>query len=155
LKILDKYFGHTVNEKGYRVLNNVRVIQGDGIDHASIRSILFCMEMAGYSVDNIAFGQGGALLQQINRDLLKFAMKCSAIRVNGEWRDVYKDPITDKGKRSKRGLLALVERNGVYTTVSQSEAGSNDVLKVRFHNGELFNQTTFAEVRERANQPFV
>jgi nicotinamide phosphoribosyltransferase len=154
LKILDKYFGHTVNEKGYRVLNNVRVIQGDGIDHASIRSILFCMEMAGYSVDNIAFGQGGALLQQINRDLLKFAMKCSAIRVNGEWRDVYKDPITDKGKRSKRGLLALVERNGVYTTVSQSEAGSNDVLKVRFRNGELFNQTTFAEVCERANKPF-
>ncbi len=154
LKILDKHFGHTVNEKGYRVLNNVRVIQGDGIDHASIRSILFCMEMAGYSVDNIAFGQGGALLQQINRDTLKFAMKASAVRVNGEWRDVYKDPITDKGKRSKRGLLALVERNGVYTTVSQSEAGSNDVLKVRFRNGELFNQTTFAEVRERANQPF-
>jgi nicotinamide phosphoribosyltransferase len=154
LKILDKYFGHTANEKGYRVLNNVRVIQGDGIDHASIRSILYSMELAGYSADNIAFGQGGALLQQVNRDDLKFAMKCSAICVNGEWRDVYKDPITDKGKRSKRGLLALVERNGVYTTVSQSEAGSNDVLKVRFRNGELFNQTTFAEVRERANQPF-
>lgn len=49
LKILDKYFGHTVNAKGYRVLNNVRVIQGDGIDHASIRSILFSMDLAGYS----------------------------------------------------------------------------------------------------------
>jgi nicotinamide phosphoribosyltransferase len=156
LKILDKHFGHTVNEKGYRVLNNVRVIQGDGIDHASIRSILFCMEMAGYSVDNIAFGQGGALLQQINRDTLKFAMKCSAICVNGVWRDVYKDPITDKGKRSKRGRLALIEwADGDFTTVPQDEAGDKDQLQVRFRNGKLFNQTTFAEVRERANQPFV
>ena len=156
LKILDKHFGHTVNEKGYRVLNNVRVIQGDGIDHASIRSILFCMEMAGYSVDNIAFGQGGALLQQINRDTLKFAMKCSAICVNGVWRDVYKDPITDKGKRSKRGRLALIEwADGDFTTVPQDEAGDKDQLQVRFRNGKLFNQTTFAEVRERVNQPFV
>jgi nicotinamide phosphoribosyltransferase len=166
LKILDKYFGHTVNEKGYRVLNNVRVIQGDGIDHSSIRSILFSMDIAGYSADNVAFGQGGALLQQINRDTLKFAMKCSAIRVNGEWRDVFKDPITDKGKRSKKGLLGLVkvpvfaatsfEQVGEnYHTVSQESAGEQDLLKLRFKNGELYNQTTFAEVRERANKPFV
>lgn len=154
LKILDKYFGHTVNEKGYRVLNNVRVIQGDGIDHASIRSILFSIDLAGYSVDNIAFGQGGALLQQVNRDTQKFAMKASAANVFSVWRDVYKDPITDSGKRSKRGLLALVQRDGVYTTVPQAEAGENDLLKVRFLNGELYNQTTFAEVRERANRPF-
>lgn len=155
LRILDQYFGHTVNSKGYRVLNNVRVIQGDGIDHLSIRSILYSMELAGYSADNVAFGQGGALLQQINRDTMKFAMKCSAIRVNGEWRDVYKDPITDKGKRSKKGLLGLVKELGImYTTVSQSEAGDNDLLKLRFRNGELFNQTTLAEVRERANKPF-
>ena len=155
LKILDKYFGHTINAAGYRVLNNVRVIQGDGIDHASIRSILYSMELAGYSADNIAFGQGGALLQGVNRDDLKFAMKCSAIRVNGEWRDVYKDPITDKGKRSKRGLLALIEVDGLYQTVTQDEAGSTGSLKVRYKDGKLFNQTTFAEVRERANQPFV
>lgn len=155
LKILDKYFGHTVNSKGYKVLNNVRVIQGDGIDHASIRSILFSMDLAGFAVDNIAFGQGGALLQQINRDTLKFAMKCSAIRVNGEWRDVYKDPITDSGKRSKKGLLGLVQMvGGYYATVPQDQAGGKNFLKLRFRNGELFNQTTFSEVRERANKPF-
>lgn len=157
LKILDQHFGHTINSKGYRVLNNVRVIQGDGIDHASIRSILFCMDLAGYSADNVAFGQGGALLQQINRDTLKFAMKASAVCVNGEWRDVYKDPVTDKGKRSKKGLLALVVRDGEYVTVRQEELaqGEEDLLKVRFLNGVLLNQTTFAEVRERANKPFV
>jgi nicotinamide phosphoribosyltransferase len=78
---------------------------------------------------------------------------------------VFKDPITDKGKRSKRGLLGLIkvpvfnspsyEQVGEnYHTVSQERAGEQDLLKLRFRNGELFNQTTFAEVRERANKPF-
>jgi nicotinamide phosphoribosyltransferase len=72
---------------------------------------------------------------------------------------VFKDPITDKGKRSKRGKLALVYNDGEYKTVSASDSvvrlPNQDLLKLRFRNGELFNQTTFAEVRERANKPFV
>jgi len=42
-------------------------------------------------------------MQNVNRDTCKFAIKASAIKVNGEWRDVYKDPITDPGKKSLRG----------------------------------------------------
>ena len=57
LTILEKNFGHTINEKGYKVLNNVRVIQGDGINHQSIRSILANITKSGYSADNVAFGQ--------------------------------------------------------------------------------------------------
>ena len=83
LKILDKNFGHTTNAKGFKVLNNVRVLQGDGITHQSIRSIIFTITLAGYSVDNVVFGQGGALLQIVNRDDQKFAMKCSAALVDG------------------------------------------------------------------------
>jgi nicotinamide phosphoribosyltransferase len=107
LRILDKNFGHTINEKGFKVLNNVRVLQGDGITHQTIRSIIFTITMSGYSVDNVAFGQGGALLQIVNRDDQKFAMKCSAALINGEWVDVFKDPITDKGKQSKKGRVTL------------------------------------------------
>jgi nicotinamide phosphoribosyltransferase len=152
-QILDKYFGSVVNDKGFKVLNNVRIIQGDGIDHASIRAILFSLEIAGYSADNIAFGQGGALLQQVNRDTLKFAMKCSAARVKGEWIDVFKDPITDTGKKSKKGLLALTVRANGYQTIRKRDMieGDVDLLKIRFMSGELLNETTFDEVRERAN----
>ena len=151
-RILDQYFGHTMNSKGYRVLNNVRVIQGDGINDASIRGILLSLEIAGYSADNIAFGQGGALLQQIDRDTLKFAMKCSAVRVAGEWRDVYKDPVTDTGKRSKRGRLALTKNDaGEYVTV-RKEASVNDILVTVFDNGKIMNSTTFEEVRGRASR---
>ena len=141
-----------MNSKGYRVLNNVRVIQGDGINDASIRGILLSLEIAGYSADNIAFGQGGALLQQIDRDTLKFAMKCSAVRVAGEWRDVYKDPVTDTGKRSKRGRLALTKNDaGEYVTV-RKEASVNDILVTVFDNGKIMNSTTFEEVRGRASR---
>src|ERR1700747_2734937 len=32
IQILDKAFGHTINDKGYKVLNHVRLIQGDGVN---------------------------------------------------------------------------------------------------------------------------
>lgn len=151
-RILDQHFGHTVNSKGYRVLNNVRIIQGDGIDDVTIRGILLSLQLSGYSADNIAFGQGGALLQQVNRDTLKFAMKCSAAFIDGAWVDVYKDPVTDSGKRSKRGRLQLIQdQDGGYQTVTYSDSRvDQDMLRVVYKDGELFNQTTFQQVRDRA-----
>jgi len=155
LRILDKHFGHTVNKKGYRVLNNVRIIQGDGINHSAIRSILFCAEMAGYSADNIAFGQGGALLQQVNRDTLEFAMKCSAAFIKGKWVEVYKDPVTSSMKKSKKGrlMLDIDEATGNYITKQVDYTGHhNDQLKLRLRDGVMYNDTTFDQVRARARE---
>lgn len=154
LKILDTYFGHEVNEKGYKVLNNVRVIQGDGIDIDSIRHILFCVvDMSGYSADNIAFGQGGGLLQQVDRDTMNFAMKCSAAKIDGKWIDVYKDPVTDKGKRSKRGRLDLVmDKEGNFNTTK--EDWEESALVEVFFNGEITNIDVFEDIRKRANKAF-
>ena len=152
LQILDEGFGHTVNSKGYRVLHPaVRVIQGDGIDHQSIRSILWKMEMNGYSADNVAFGQGGGLLQHVNRDTMKFAMKCSAAKVNGEWIPVYKDPATDPGKVSKRGRVTLMQNtDGTY--FSGAEDWPTPVLRTVFDNGEIQNEITFDEVRANSRK---
>jgi nicotinamide phosphoribosyltransferase len=103
------------------------------------------------SADNVAFGMGGELLQKVNRDTQKFAMKASAACVNGEWRDVYKDPITDSGKRSKRGRLALVRaQDGQVATVREDElAGRDNVLRMVYRNGELLVNECFAEIRAR------
>lgn len=154
LKLLAKNFGYTLNDKGYKVINNVRVIQGDGITNESIRSILFnAVDLHRFSADNIAFGQGGALLQGIDRDTLKFAMKCSAIKIDGKWKPVFKDPVTDKGKVSKRGRMTLVKFNDTYQT--QIEDWQKDIMQVVFEDGELKNETTFDEIRARANAPFI
>ena len=155
LRILDKYFGHTVNDKGYRVLNNVRIIQGDGIDHASIRSILFCIDLAGYSADNVSFGQGGALLQQINRDTMKFAMKCSSVGIRRKdgtlfFRDVFKDPVTDKGKTSKKGRVTLYRDSQTGKYFSGVEDWPQSALMEVYRNGEIRKTYTFDEVRANA-----
>ncbi len=144
-------FGATVNRKGYRVLPDyIRVIQGDGINPDSIREILAAMKKKGQSAENIAFGMGAALLQKVNRDTQRFAMKASAICVDGAWRDVYKDPITDPGKRSKAGRLALVENAGRLTTVLREEAADKNLLVEVYRNGKLLQEWGFEEIRQRA-----
>lgn len=148
--ILADFFGTTTNEKGYKVLNNVRIIQGDGINIDSIKEILETLEGQGFSADNVAFGQGGALLQIVNRDDQRFAMKCSAAYINGEWVDVYKDPITDTGKRSKKGVLKLIKVDGEYKTVRYYDEDGTDELQLVFYDGELIVDQNFNEVRERA-----
>lgn len=151
-RLMDK-FGCTTNEKGYRVLPPyIRVIQGDGVDERAIKDILFEMMNQGLSADNVAFGMGGALLQHFDRDTFKFAMKCSAIRVNGTWRDVYKDPVTDPGKRSKRGRLSLTCKDGRWNTTSEVVPPEENQLRVVFENGKVLNPTTLAEVRDRSNK---
>ena len=164
LELLDESFGHSINGKGYKVLNHVRVIQGDGINPTSIRAILERITSAGYATDNVAFGMGGALLQRLDRDTQKFALKCSAARVNGEWIDVYKDPVTDKGKQSKRGRMTLLQHReyGNFRTVPVSvEAeslaevekplGFDDAMVTIWEDGRIVHDDTFADIRARAN----
>ena len=150
LRILDEHFGHTINDKGYKVLNNVSVIQGDGINQATIDRILYRATTAGFSADNITFGQGGGLLQQVDRDTLKFAMKCSAARVNGEWRDVYKQPITDFGKESKKGRVTLYETENGFVTDIEGALEYPIALQTVYENGQLHNLVDFETVRSRA-----
>lgn len=149
--LMEKY-GYTVNSKGYKVLpNNIRVLQGDGIDEDDIYRILATMTMNyRFSTENIVFGMGGGLLQKCDRDTQKFAMKCSAVRVNGEWRDVYKET---PGKKSKRGRLALVheetEDGWKYITVPHDGNAAYDELRLVYHNGDLMIDDTLEEIRNR------
>jgi nicotinamide phosphoribosyltransferase len=137
LRLLGDAFGYTVNDKGYRVLDpHVRVIWGDGINLRSVKQILEVIEMHEWSADNVAFGMGGALLQQVHRDSLQFAFKCSAIEQDGAFVEVYKDPVNSPSKASKRGL--------------QTPVGASSVNKLVFYNGSVHNNKPLSVVRERA-----
>lgn len=133
LKLMATKFGAVPNKRGFNVLSDrVRLIQGDGISLESIPEILQAVIDAGFSTENIAMGMGGALLQHCNRDTFKFAMKCSAIEVDGEWRDVYKDPVHG-GKTSKKGRQ------------------DTDQMRTVFESGEVLKLDTFNNIRERAS----
>ncbi len=156
IEILGEKFGYTVNEKGFKVLNNVRLIQGDGVNELTIRSILGAFMAMGWSADNIAFGMGGALLQAVDRDTQKFAMKCSAVEIgSGNWINVQKDPVTDPGKKSKTGCVTLWKSGGEYVSAVDRPTGWHDkgvgdfteVLETVYCDGKLVKEITFEEVR--------
>jgi nicotinamide phosphoribosyltransferase len=152
VETLDEGFGHVVNDKGYKVLNGVRVIQGDGVNPDEIGRILEALKVRGWSADNIAFGMGGALLQKLNRDTQRFAFKAAHIRGTYGERDVYKEPVTDQDKRSKRGRMRLVRNdNGTLETVPANHWISKpDVLRTVYEDGHILVTDTLAQVRDRA-----
>ena len=150
LDILSEKFGHTVNNKGYKVLPDyIRIIQGDGISRHTLKDIIDAILKRGYSLDNVTFGSGGGLLQDVNRDTQRFAMKCSHVVVNSEGRDVYKSPASDPTKNSKRGRLKLVKNQNGYTTVPY-ESSERDELKTVFQNGKIMRPLSFDEIRKNA-----
>jgi len=153
LDILDGRFGTTKNEKGYKILPDyLRLIWGDGINIDSITAILETMKQKGWSADNIAFGMGGALLQDVTRDDFGFAIKASWGLINGREVDIYKDPITDKGKASKRGRLKLIKLNGEYKTVRENEYPElPNELKTVYENGVITQLQDWNEIRARAD----
>lgn len=156
LELLAARFGTDLNSKGYKLLRNVRVIQGDGVNPASISAILDRIVADGFSAANLAFGMGGALLQRLDRDTLAFAYKASAVDVGGEWRDVFKDPATDAAKRSKRGLIGLVEAGGSYATVPvdgdrfEPLDGRANALRPVWRDGALLADDSLGQIRRRA-----
>merc|ERR1719384_2820956 len=112
LEKLGSKFTTSETSTGHKLLPPcIRVIQGDGIDIGSLQTILDAMKEKGWAADNLAFGSGGALLQKLHRDTQKCAFKCSYACINGHGVDVIKDPVTDPGKKSKKGRLTL-EKDG-------------------------------------------
>ena len=162
IKELMRHVGKTANTKGYFVLpNHVRVIQGDGIDAPDVKAILFQLKLNFISASNIAFGMGGGLLQKVDRDTFKFAMKACMAMINGNTVNVVKDPITDPGKKSKAGDLAVFQNKNTKEWLTTDlntfvdRYNGNWIRKDRmvYHhheNSTLFDLIDFETVRRNA-----
>ncbi|KAM6425775.1 nicotinamide phosphoribosyltransferase isoform 2-T2 [Rhynochetos jubatus] len=156
LEILGKKFPITENSKGYKLLPPyLRVIQGDGVDINTLQEIVEGMKKNKWSIENIAFGSGGALLQKLTRDLLNCSFKCSYVVTNGLGVNVFKDPVADPNKRSKKGRLSLHRTpTGDYVTLEEGkgdlEEYGQDLLHTVFKNGKVTKSYSFDEVRQNA-----
>ena len=139
------------NAKGYNVLPPyLRVIQGDGVDMQSIDSILTRMTDNKISSENICFGMGGALLQKVNRDTCRFAMKTSAACINGVWQDVRKEPVTDKGKVSKSGIFQVGRNDGRWWWLNREAGEDGGLLEPVFCDGKMQRYQVLESVRQNA-----
>jgi nicotinamide phosphoribosyltransferase len=139
LRVLADHFGTTENAKGFLVLHpSVRVIFGDAMDLQRVEDTLRAVLAAGFSADNVTFGMGGGLLQKINRDIQRFAVKGSAIERSGTWYGMRKTVRSDPAKASKAGRLALVGDGARVQTVQLDDLSDRtNRLRPVYRNGEL------------------
>lgn len=156
----EKAFGATLNKKGFKVLNGIAVIQGDGIGKDVVKKILDTALAAGYSAQNIAYGMGGGLLQKVNRDTMSFATKLSYIvYADGSSRDVMKLPKTDAGKTSLPGILRVKRdpQTGLETVLprdpSDNSYDKDDLLRPVYDMKPIEGIfEDFTTVRNRVNE---
>jgi nicotinamide phosphoribosyltransferase len=157
IRLQDTAYGHTVNAKGYKKINNVGIIYGDDVDRLNMLTMLGNLMAMGYAPDCMVFGSGGALLQKVNRDTLKFAQKGSCLFFeDGSTMGIAKDPVTDHGKKSKEGLMTTVRsRITSELMAARLDLGPlsdefEDMHVLMYHTGKVYNKTNLDEVRYRA-----
>jgi len=149
--------GTNRNSKGYDVINGAKLLWGDGMNEDTIDMPFYTARALRISADSIIAGSGGGLLQaNLDRDTCKFAFKASNIIVDGMSLPIAKDPITDKGKQSKKGKMKLIcKDNGGYSTITSESLNFDsleDELQLVYLNGVLHNQTTMQEIRENVQK---
>ena len=156
IELLWDIFGGTVNDQGFKVLNpKIGAIYGDSITTDRAEEICKRLYDKGFASTNVVLGIGSFTYQFNTRDTFGFAMKATSVVVNGKRREIFKDPITDDGvKKSAKGLLKVIQKNNKYVLVDEvSEIEENEgELKVIYENGDFFNQTSVAEIREIINK---
>ena len=149
LNLLSDGFGSHLNDEGYKVFDaNIGLLWGDGLNYQKIRDILFAMKSNGWAAQNIIFGMGGGLHTAVNRDTQRNAFKCSAQLRNGEWHDIFKNPL-DSSKKSKTGRFKLIQEKNSFKTVSIDSDGE-DMLQTVFKDGKLLVDDKFSNIKQRA-----
>lgn len=145
-------FGGTMTDKGYKMLDShIGLIYGDSITLERSEAILKGLEAKGFCSGNVVFGVGSYTYQYVTRDNFGFAMKATSGVVNGERRDIFKDPKTDSGtKKSAKGLLR-VEREGCSLVLHDRQAEEQEdqgLLETVFLDGKLTKPISLSEIRK-------
>lgn len=156
IELLWDIFGGTVNEEGYKVLDpHIGAIYGDSITLDRAEQIFTKLESKGFASTNVVLGIGSYTYQYNTRDTFGFAMKATYVEINNEAREIFKDPITDDGtKKSAKGLLSVrLDQNNDYVLMSSCHPRHEEegCLQVIFQDGNLTNQVTLSEIRNRLN----
>ena len=113
------------------------------------------MEAKGFASTNVVLGIGSFTYQYNTRDTFGFAMKATYVEVDGEAREIFKDPITDDGtKKSATGLLSVHNHDGEYVLIDHCTWAGEQIgsLQTIYKDGKFENATTLTEIRERLKQ---
>lgn len=155
IELLWDVFGGTVNEQGYKVLDpHIGAIYGDSINYERAQEIFERLEAKGFASTNIVLGVGSYTYQYVTRDTFAFAMKATWVEINGEGKEIYKDPVTDNGtKKSARGRIAVVLGDEGELELRDGDEGAklegtpDDLLHTVWENGDFVETQNFAGIR--------
>jgi nicotinamide phosphoribosyltransferase len=154
IELLWDCFGGTTNDKGYKELvPQIGAIYGDSITIERATQICERLKAKGFASTNVVLGIGSFTYQYNTRDTFGFAMKATYGEVNGEGREIFKDPITDDGtKKSAKGLMKIELKDGKYSLVDQVdwEIESTGELVEVFRDGKLLIDQNLSDIRKRA-----
>jgi nicotinamide phosphoribosyltransferase len=154
IELLWDAFGGSTNSKGYKELvPQIGAIYGDSITIDRATQICERLKQKGFASTNVVVGIGSYTYQYNTRDTFGFAMKATYGEVNGEGREIFKDPITDDGtKKSAKGLMKIVLEKGEYKLIDQVSWAEEKTgeLKEIFRDGVLLVDESLSEIRKRA-----
>lgn len=148
-------FGGTISETGHKILDDhIGAIYGDSITVERQKEILSRLEAKGFA-SKVVLGIGSYTYQYVTRDTHGSAVKATSVIKNGVREAIFKDPKTDPGKKSAKGLLyvGLDDKNQLYMENDVSEEREKEgLLETVFLNGELVRKTTLAQIRGRIKE---
>ncbi len=151
IELLWEVFGGTETATGYKLLNShIGAIYGDSITLKRGDEICRRLAEKGFASQCVK-GLGSYSFQYNTRDTLGLAMKATYCEVNGEGREIFKDPVTDSGmKKSAKGLIRVDRVDGELVlrdqVTKEEEAGGE--LEVVFENSKVVRLQSLAEIRE-------
>ena len=151
--MLGKTFGWNTTDTGFRYPSTkVGLLYGDSITLERQKQIYLRLEGAGMAACNLVLGVGSFTYQFKSRDSLGFAVKATACVVNGELKEIFKQPKTDDGtKNSLKGLIKVELIDGIYVAVDQVSVEEEKVgcLETIFRDGKLYKDYSLSDIRRR------
>lgn len=142
IQVLWEIFGGEVNSKGYKVLDtHIGMIYGDSITVKREIEILKRLKANGFASSNIVFGVGSFTYQFNTRDTFGIAVKATGCFIDDYEIMVSKEPKTDPSKRSAKGFIKVVRKDGILhqvDNISFEEINDEDnLLQPIFRNGNV------------------
>lgn len=163
-------FGGTMTEKGYKLLDShIGLIYGDAITLLRAQEIVDRLAAKGFASVNLVFGIGSYTYQYNTRDTFGYALKSTLCVINGQEKQIFKDPKTDNGiKKSQKGKV-VVYRDPATQEIKMKDGFSlDDSLYIRsvdkdmnpinvdldmmrevFRDGKLLVDEKFSDIRAR------
>ena len=161
-----EFFGGTINEKGYKVLDpHVKAIYGDSITIQRCQEIYKILVDNGFACSNVSLGVGSfsmqcveedGILKPFTRDTFSSCIKATYMEIDGKGYPIFKNPKDGGFKKSQKGLCRVYRNVEGVLAFEDGYENTADIkdneLQTIFKDGKLIKEESLQEIRARLNK---